>query len=102
MEDECYKAFEDIMVQDPRSATMGLMVEPYRTMEAWYAYVDSTQLNSGVPVEVRRNFDRAKNLSLYAWYVYDFHQVAEMDAISTLEMALRKKFEQLGIPISFS
>lgn len=100
MDDEGYKAFDAILKQDERSKNVGL-VRPrdYGTLEGWHAYVDSVQLNHTTPDDVQRNFNRAKNLSLYAWYVYDFHQVAEMDAISTFEMALKKKFKQHNMPI---
>jgi hypothetical protein len=93
--DTAYKGLEAILEQDVRSKNIGL-VSPYDygSLESWHAYVDLVCLNESAPDELKRNFNRAKNLSLYAWFVYDFHQVAEMDAISTLEMALKTRFEQ--------
>lgn len=92
-----YKSFDEILVQDPRTANLGKVVEFFGSLENWHAYIDRIQLNDVVDESVRRNFDRAKNLSLYAWYVYDFHQVAELDAMSTLEMALKKKLKEYRI-----
>jgi hypothetical protein len=48
-------------------------------------------LHTGVPVNVRQLFETAKNVSLYSWFVYRFHQVAESVAYSALEMALRER-----------
>lgn len=92
-----YKSFDEILVQDPRTANLGKMVALFSSLENWHAYIDRIQLIDAVHKSVRRNFDRAKNLSLYAWYVYDFHQVAEFDAISTLEMALKKTLKEHNI-----
>lgn len=52
------------------------------------------KLNRRVPVEVRQVFETAKNLSLYSWFVYRFHQVSELTAYSALEMGLRLKYEK--------
>ena len=40
---------------------------------------------------MRQLFETAKNVSLYSWFVYRFHQVAEQVAFSALEMALRER-----------
>lgn len=48
-------------------------------------------LHTGVPVAVRQLFETAKNVSLYSWFVYRFHQVAELVAYSALEFALRSR-----------
>lgn len=49
-------------------------------------------LNENVPIDVRQLFETAKNLSLYSWFVYPFHQASELAALSALEMALRKRY----------
>lgn len=51
-------------------------------------------LSKKVPVDVRQLFATAKNLSLYSWFVYRFHQVSEFAAYSALEMALRLRYEK--------
>lgn len=45
-------------------------------------------LHSGVPVAVLQTFETAKNVSLYSWFVYRFHRVAELVVYSALEFAL--------------
>lgn len=51
-------------------------------------------LSSAVPLEIRVHFETAKNLFLYAWFVYRFHPVAEQHALASLEFALRERLAQ--------
>ncbi|MGE3787466.1 MAG: hypothetical protein AB7H03_12560 [Nitrospirales bacterium] len=55
--------------------------------------VSTLQLNSTVPQKITSAFETAKNLYLYAWFVYRFHPVAEHQALACLELALRKQYE---------
>jgi hypothetical protein len=48
----------------------------------------SIELHTGVPVDVRQLFETAKNVSLYSWFVFRFHPVAESVALASLELAL--------------
>jgi len=61
-------------------------------LEDIYEDVESIQLHGGVPDDVRSQFNVARNLAIYTWFCYAFHQVSEIKAYSTLEMALRVKF----------
>lgn len=54
-----------------------------------YEAVARFRLNQSVPKNVAIHFETAKNLYLYAWFVYRFYPVAEQHALSTLEYALR-------------
>lgn len=49
------------------------------------------QLADSVPHAIRVHFETAKNLYLYAWFVYRFYPVAEKHALTTLEFALRER-----------
>lgn len=44
-----------------------------------------------VPESVAIHFETAKNVLLYAFFVYRFHMVAEQYVLSTLELALRER-----------
>lgn len=80
------KAFGEIFCPDPRQKNFtGSLSDRHRTL-------NEINLHPGVPVDVRQSFETAKNLCLYTWFVYRFHQVAELHAYVTLEMALRTKF----------
>lgn len=48
-------------------------------------------LNESTPHDIRVHFETAKNLYLYAWFVYRFFPVAEKHALATLEFALRTR-----------
>ncbi len=61
------------------------------TIESIYVLVEDIKLGAGVPDEVRSHFEIAKNLALYAWFVYSFTVVAGMQALASLEMAVRLK-----------
>jgi hypothetical protein len=66
----------------------------------YHARLSDLALDQSVPAEVRQLFETAKNLSLYSWFVYRFHQASELIAFSALEMALRAKYslENPGSP----
>lgn len=50
--------------------------------------VESIRLKETVPIRVQQLFETAKNLSVYAWFVYYFHTVAELIGFIALEAAL--------------
>ncbi len=39
------------------------------------------------------HFDTARNVLIYAWFVYRFHAVAEQQALTSLEFALQERME---------
>ena len=59
-----------------------------------HAELSDIVLSKKVPADVRQLFETAKNLSLYSWFVYRFHQVSELIAYPALEMALRHRYEK--------
>ncbi|MDH5414290.1 MAG: hypothetical protein OEW87_09140 [Flavobacteriaceae bacterium] len=64
------------------------------TLAERHAYLASIVLNKSVPMDVKQLFETAKNLSLYSWFAYRFHQVSELIAFSALEMALRVRYQK--------
>jgi len=64
-----------------------------RTIEDIHKALSSVSLTLTVPEEIQDNFNIAKNLALYSWYCYPFHQIAEMKAYSTVERALKLKYD---------
>ena len=56
-------------------------------------------LSDAVPDKVRIPFDTARNLYLYAWFVYRFYNVAEQQVFACLEMALRERLkDEMPLP----
>ena len=92
-----------ICTPDPRSVGI---VTPDREAGGWrqlevadlHRAVATYKLNSGVPEDIVIHFDTAKNLYLYAWFVYRFYPVAEHHALACLELALRERYEKEKIP----
>lgn len=62
-----------------------------------YAEISAINLVETVPENIREHFETAKNLLLYAWFVYRFIPVAELHAYSTVEMALRGRASQASL-----
>jgi hypothetical protein len=54
-------------------------------------------LNREVPHDIRVHFETAKNLFLYAWFVYRFYPVAKQHALATLEFALRERLALIDV-----
>ncbi|MBP0607721.1 MULTISPECIES: hypothetical protein [Burkholderia] len=69
------------------------------TVSGHLADVASFNLSARVPRSVRVHFETAKNLYVYAWFVYRFYPVAEQQVLTSLEFALR---ERLGIQMKQS
>jgi hypothetical protein len=61
------------------------------TIESIHIEVENIQLNDNVPDDVRSQFNVARNLALYAWFVYSFNEIAARQALAALEMATRQK-----------
>ena len=49
-------------------------------------------LSAAAPEDVQSQFNIARMLGIYAWLYYPFHQIAELKAFSTVEIALRLRF----------
>lgn len=63
-----------------------------RVINNQYEAIACFELNDAVPKDVAIHFETAKNLYLYAWFVYRFYPVAEQQALASLEFALRERF----------
>lgn len=61
------------------------------TLAERHADVSIFELLPTVPADIRIHFETAKNLYLYAWFVYRFYPVAEQQAIASLEFGLRER-----------
>jgi hypothetical protein len=88
-----------ICTPDPRCASF---VTPDRELGDWrqlqvadyHRSVAAYSLNTAVPEDIRIHFDTARNLYVYAFFVYRFYPVAEYHALACLELALRERYEK--------
>lgn len=53
------------------------------TQDDRHAAISTLSLGATVPEEIRTLFDTARNVYLYAWFVYRFHVVAEQYALTS-------------------
>jgi hypothetical protein len=79
------KALSEIYKPDVRQANL------VGDLSDIHAVLSQMVLHEEVPPNVRQLFETAKNVSLYSWFVYRFHQVAELVAFSALELALKER-----------
>ena len=93
------KTLNEVTLPDPRWEHEHLLVSRHKPgpFELADLHERLTQWlpSPAVPENVRVQIETARNLMLYAWYVFEFQSVAEMQAYAALELALR---ERLGHP----
>lgn len=89
---EVLKDFNCLFEADVRWKYFGRGDQSY--LAELYQEIENIDLNSCVPEDVKSQFNVAKMLAVYAWNYFPLHQIAEMKAFSTLEMALRIKLAQ--------
>jgi hypothetical protein len=99
---EDYKSFNEVLNRDSRWHAMALInreTGDRRPVELadHYARVGDFTIHETVPERIRCQFNIAKNLLLYAWFVYPFFSVAEMHVLSVLELALRTRMGDEGM-----
>lgn len=96
------KLLEEVAEPDERWANFGypdpvdFSFHPIALAER-YAAIAAISLKPCVPEYIREHFETAKNLLLYAWFVYRFIPVAELHAYSTVEMALKERATQASL-----
>src|SRR5579859_3142489 len=96
MDVEGFRNIPDIFTPDFRSTIYSIYENGnFRriNLEDHHANIDSVRISEKVPKEIKTQFDTAKNLSLYSWYVYRFGPVAEHQAYVTFEFALRERLK---------
>lgn len=77
----CYLVELDVHTQVPQPITLA----------SQHDSVACFNLNAFVPEKVAIHFETAKNLYLYAWFVFRFYAVAEQQALTSLEFALKDR-----------
>jgi hypothetical protein len=93
------KPFDQILNSDARFRDMvGGLDETgaIRMMEITdlYALMEPLELHSGVPPDIREQFDKARHAFVYSWFAYDLVSLAEQQGYQTLELALREKLPE--------
>lgn len=88
-EAEILRSPENILLPDPRRKNMSI--------ESLHSKLSKIDLNPNIPEVISIQFETAKNLFLYSWFVHRFHHISDLQAIATLELALKSRFDELKI-----
>ena len=91
--DDPLKPLADVNTADSRQ------VHFVETLPDAHAELAGMTLTACTPKAVRQLFETAKNVSLYSFFVYPFHQVSESVAFQALEMALRAGYKATRPPL---
>lgn len=99
---EEFKPLEEVTMVDVRNTYFALRnritgESRPKELKDHYESVSTFTLNETVPEKVRSRFNTAKNALLYTWFVYGFYPVAELQALSVLELALRERIGEEGL-----
>lgn len=79
------KPFDRITQPDPRHDGS------FGSLQSRHADLNTIGLHAGVPLHVLQLFETAKNLSLYSWFVFRFHPIAQLIGYASLERALKER-----------
>jgi len=97
---EEFRRPDEISLPDPR---MEHLVVPssggnWRQLELrdWHSAIEQVRLYDSVPDDIWSHFETARNLALYSWFVYRFQSAAEMQALASVEFALRERCRREG------
>jgi hypothetical protein len=90
---EKLKPFEDLGKPDFRNTIWVRSDGQKLTIEEYYSWAEDVVLHDDVPEEIRSQWNVTRNVWLYSWHVYSFHQVAEMKAFFVLELALKERLD---------
>ncbi len=90
---EEFKSLDEIMAVDERI----LFFVDRADLINYYKSVSTFVLSKTVPDDVQSQFNTAKNVLLYTWFVYGFYPVAQFQALSTLELALQERIGEAAI-----
>jgi len=95
---ETLKPLAEICAPDPRQTAFVLRHRitgeiRARTLVDVYQEIAEIDLTADVPDQVRSAFATTRNLMLYSWFVYAFGVVAELQALATLELALKRRLD---------
>lgn len=89
------------------SISIGYPAEQHRsiTLAQYYDEVSSIKLHESVSRLVQEQFDIAKDAALYAWFVWEFFDLAAHKALDCIELSLKdllSKAKNDGVNVSFN
>jgi hypothetical protein len=84
------KSGTELLAADPRNQAIPI--------DDLHSMVRGITLDDAVPTGIRDQFDTARNVFAYSWFVYEFTMLAEQQCYFALEMALRQRLNPEAKP----
>lgn len=91
---------DEIFDPDPRSTSfvkLDAVGQHSKTIGDHHRQIAAIRMTDRVPEEIRAEFDTARNLYLYSWYVYDFTVPATLYAHALIEKTVKEKCSRSGL-----
>jgi hypothetical protein len=76
---------------EPDQRTVMAAAPDAPSLASHHAEIAAIRLSTSIPEPIAIQFEVARNLYLYAWYVYRFYMTASAQALATLEFGLRER-----------
>ena len=86
---ENLKSLNEIHEIDQRHVLLGEITGRVLNLEKLYNAVSTINLNSTVPEKIRGQFNVARNMAIYTYFMYSLAPEVHMKTYSVMEMALR-------------
>ncbi len=89
---ELFKELSEITKIDERHVLLGQVTGWTLELERLHSVLADIELHTEVPVEIRGQFNVAKNMALYTYFCYSLAPEVHMKTYSVMELALRTLF----------
>lgn len=93
---EKLKHLDDVCQPDVRQKSLVILDKEanqlrFVELKDYYQAASRIHLHEGVPEDVRNHFATAQNLLVYSWFYYPFNVSAQLQALASVEFALKIK-----------
>lgn len=90
---EKFKSLDEIQRMDMTHLHFGQITGRVPNLEKCHKALSEIELHAGVPEDVRGQFNVARNMALYQYFMYALAPEVQMKTFSVIELALRRRLE---------
>lgn len=94
---EEFKSLEEVTQIDSRHTSLAQLTGYIADLERMHSALAEIELNTEVPQDVRSQFNVARNMALYSYFLYSLATEVQLKTYIVIEFALRMKAKQEGI-----
>ncbi|MGH1371462.1 MAG: hypothetical protein ACRBBW_05455 [Cellvibrionaceae bacterium] len=88
---EEFKSLEELTEMDEKHRLMAVICGSVPSLERMHKYLSEEVLNDEVPDKIKGQFNVAKNMALYSYYLYALAPEVHLKTYTVIEHALRLK-----------